>query len=126
MTTQDEAAIQSTVRKYFDGLYRGDTTLLAEAFDPAATVCGYGGDGSLKTLGLEHFLKAVRSFPVPAENGEVFDMEVLSVDVCGTVAAVKVRNLYQGRDFTDLLHLIRRPDGNWRIFGKVFHSEPRA
>lgn len=125
MSATAEADIRTTIQKYFDGMYRGDTDLLAEAFDPAATVCGYGGDGSLKTLSLAQFLGFVRSVPKPVEKGEAFDMEVLTLDIVGTVAAAKVRDLYQGRDFTDLLHLIRRPDGQWRIFGKVFHSVAR-
>lgn len=124
MSHQQNTAIQETVQKYFDGLYRGDVTLLADAFDPNARVCGYGSDGSLNTLSLDQFLSFVQSVPKPAEAGEAFDMEVLDTDVNGTVAAVKVRDLYPGRNFTDLLHLIERPDGEWRIFSKVFHSEP--
>ena len=126
MSVQDQAAIQATIQTYFDGLYQGDVSLLADTFDPSATVCGYGGDGTLKTLSLEQFLGFVKSLPIPSNNGEPFDMEVLSIDISGTVAAAKVRDLYQGRDFTDHLHLIKRSDGNWRIFGKVFHSEPRV
>lgn len=126
METNEQNAIQETIQAYFQGLHRSDEALLSRAFDPAATVCGYGGDGSLKTLSLGQFLGFVKSLPIPANNGEPFDMEVLSVDIKGRVAAVKVRDLYQGRDFTDYLHLIKRPDGEWRIYGKVFHGEPRA
>ena len=123
VSNHNQAAIQATIQTYFDGLYQGDVELLADAFDPAATVCGYGGDGTLKTLSLEQFLGFVKSLPKPSDVGEPFDMEVLNIDISGTVASVKVRDLYQGRNFTDHLHLIKRSDDNWRIFGKVFDSE---
>lgn len=126
MNTPEQEAIRETFQAYFQGLHRGDPGLLSQAFDSAATICGYGGDGTLKTLSLDQFIGFVKSLPIPADNGEPFDMEVLSIDISGRVAAAKVRDLYQGRDFTDHLHLIRRPDGNWRIFGKVFHSQARA
>jgi len=123
MSPHIQEAIQATIQTYFKGMHRGDIELLADAFDPAATVCGYGGDGTLKTLSLEQFLGFVKSIPKPCDVGEPFDMEVMNIDISGTVASVKVRDLYQGRNFIDHLHLIQCSDSNWRIFGKVFHSE---
>ncbi len=118
----DHSEISQVIQQYFDGLYQGDATLLKQAFSPDATICGYGGDGGLKTLSLKQFLELIGGWPVPKENGEDFDMTVDSIDITGTVASAKVRDLYQGRDFTDYLSLVKTPKG-WRIFGKVFHSE---
>jgi protease I len=52
-------------------------------------------------------------------------MEVVSVDVTGEVAAVKVADLYRGMRYIDYLTLLKI-DGCWQIVNKTFHQELKA
>ena len=122
--TSDLTGVKKTVQLYFDGLHKSDISLLKQAFHPASTISGYGGDGTLTILSLDQFLSFVETIPSPEANGVEYDMEILSVDQTGNTAAIKVRDFYMGCDFTDYLHLIEI--GNeWLIVGKVFHFDPR-
>ncbi|NQU57978.1 MAG: nuclear transport factor 2 family protein [Rhodospirillales bacterium] len=118
-------AINKAVKIYFDGLYRSDSALLRNVFHPLATIIGYGSDGELKTMTLDDFLGFVDSVPSPQAAGIEFDMSVLSVDLSGKAAAVKVHDYYLGRDFIDYLHLAETVSG-WVITAKAFHSAPRG
>ena len=117
------AEIRDTVQIYFDGLYRGNVEMLRLAFHPTAMITGYGSDGNLNIMSLTDFLSFVDRIPSPESEGIEFDMEILSMDTTTTVAAVKVRDLYLNRNFTDYLHLIETKE-RWQIIGKMFHSEP--
>ncbi len=113
--------ILRAVQNYFDGLYASDAELLRKTFHPTAMITGYGSDGNLNTMTRERFLNFVATVPSPKDSGEAYDMETLSVDQSGTVAAVKVRDAYLGRMFVDYLHLVDTPEG-WQIISKAFHS----
>lgn len=116
--------LQQTIQRYFDGLYRSDIQLLEQVFHPSAVISGYGRDGKFVAMGRDDFLKFVDGVPAPADQGVEFDMEVLSIDVTGSIAAVKVRDFYLGKDFTDYLHLLDTGE-EWRIIGKAFHADAR-
>jgi len=51
-------------------------------------------------------------------------MRIVSIDVTGSVAAVKVADLYIGRRFTDYLSLVKMED-NWVIVDKIFHYDQK-
>lgn len=70
------------------------------------------------------FLAFVTSMPIPAENGEPYEMEVLSIDLTGTAGLLKVGVLYQGFRFTDYLSLLKIDD-RFVIMNKVFRHEPK-
>ena len=115
--------IMETAEKYFDGMHRSDGALLRDVFHPFATVIGYGGDGTLKTMTLDDFLEFMATVPTSEAESE-FDMSVLSIDRSGKVASIKVHDLFLNRDFIDYLHMVETPDG-WKITAKAFHSDPR-
>lgn len=121
----DTAKIQTTIQRYFDGLYDSDTDALKQAFHPAAVIAGYGRDGTVKMMTRDQFLGFVATIPSPKAAGVDYDMEVMSSTVTGTVAAVTVRDFYLGNDFTDHLHLIDTGD-DWQITAKAFHAVKRG
>lgn len=123
------SAIEQCIQHYFDGLFRSDRAQLEQAFHKAAKIIGYGGDGKLNVMSLDDFLGFVDTVPSPEEAGVEYDMEILSIDETPTMAAVKVRDVYLKREFIDQLHLVRlldQDDEEWRIIGKLFHSEKAA
>ncbi len=71
---------------------------------------------------VDEWLKMVESRPIPAESGEPYDMQIVAIDVTGTAATVKVKDLYHGLRFTDYLTLLK-VDGNWMIVNKTWHHE---
>ena len=119
--TPDLQAISETVQEYFEGMYNRDTGRLRKAFHPTACLFGHL-QGAFVHVPLDQWLGMVENRPVPAESGEAFDMRIVSTDVTGQVATVKVADLYRGLRFTDYLSLAR-VDGQWMIVNKTFHHD---
>lgn len=122
--TAERDAIAAVVDDYFQGMYHSDTARLGRAFHEDARITGYD-EGKLINNPIAGFIKFVGGVSAPAEDGEAFDMEILSVDITGSAAAVKVRDVYKGLRFIDYLTLLKFDDG-WRIVNKTFHHAPRA
>ena len=119
--TSDLQAISSTVQDYFLGMYHRDTGRLRKAFHPNCVLFGYF-KGTFVIIPLDKWLGMVEGRPVPAEQGEPFDMRIVSTDVTGQVATVKVVDLYLGLRFTDYLSLAK-VDDRWVIVNKTFHHD---
>ena len=118
----DFELIAQTVQLYFEGMYHSDVEKLKKAFHPTAVLHGYI-EGELIHLPLDGWLERVKGVPAPAENGEAYDMRIVSMDVTGKAAAVKVADLYIQRYFIDYLSLVKVED-NWLIVDKIFHYDP--
>lgn len=117
----DLQGISATVQEYFEGMYYRDVGRLRKAFLPTACLFGHLQDAFIH-LPVEQWLAMVESRPIPAESGEPFDMRIVSTDVTGQVATVKVADLYRGLRFTDYLSFAK-VDGQWRIVNKTFHHD---
>jgi hypothetical protein len=115
--------IKQTVQYYFDGLYHSDVEKLKKAFHPNSQIIGYF-DGALLFESFEGFLGFIKATPAPSESGEKYDMKIVSIDLTGTEAVVKVEDLYLGFRFTDYLSLLNI-DGSWVIVNKMFYHEPK-
>ncbi|MEN8245562.1 MAG: nuclear transport factor 2 family protein [Thermodesulfobacteriota bacterium] len=115
--------IQQTIQYYFDGLYHSDAKKIKKAFHPSSQVSGFF-DGNLSIMSLEQFIDFVKATPAPAENGEAYDMKIVSIDITGNEAVVKVEDLYLSLRFTDYLSLLKI-DNNWLIVNKVYYYEPK-
>ena len=120
----DLEQITETVEDYFKGMYQSDVDRLRKAFHESAYLKGYF-QGNLADIALSDWLKMIQDTPPPAENGEVYDMKIVSMDLTDTVANVKVADLYLGLRFTDYLSLLKI-EGNWVIVNKTFHHEPKS
>jgi len=114
--------ITKAVDNYFKGMYHSDTERLKKAFHPDAHLKGYI-KGNLADIPLQDWLKKIEETPPPADNGEEYDMKIVSVDITDTAACVKVADLYLGLRFTDYLSLLKI-ENNWVIVNKTFYHEP--
>jgi hypothetical protein len=113
-------SIGKTVQSYFDGMHFGDTNRLRSAFRPDAFLFGcYHGEFS--RMSFEEWASEVEGMDKPSETGEVFDMVIVSIDVTGPTAQVKVSELYAGVRYTGYLSLMMI-DENWKIVNKLYHS----
>ncbi len=118
---KDLELIVETVTDYFLGMYESDIERLKRAFAEEALVIGYY-QGFKSFLTLDQFADFVKGAPVPKENGEPYDMKIVSLDITVNVAVVKVEDLYQGLKFTDYLSLLKIEE-KWLIVNKTFRHE---
>jgi len=117
----DLELIAQTVQYYFDGMYNGDVETLQKAFHGDAFLFGYF-QGNFTQISANDWFNMVKDNPAPSKEGEEYDMKIVSTDITGGVAVVKVADLYMGLRFTDYLTL-SKIDGNWVIVNKAFHHD---
>lgn len=122
--SNERAAIEQTIRTYFDGLYEGDADKLASVFHETSALT-FEHDGHVSVLTRDQWLDSVRSRPAPKAKGLARDDAILLLDQSGpTTAFVKVRCQIPPRYFTDYLSLLK-VDGRWVVAQKVFATEVR-
>ena len=95
-------------------MYHRDMARLRKAFHPEACLFGHL-QGAFVRLPLDQWFGMVESRPIPADIGEAFDMRIVSTDVTGEVATVKVADPYRGLRFTDYHLSLAKADGQWVI-----------
>lgn len=122
-TSMAEDGIRQAVNYYIDGLREGSVEILKQAFHEQATMCGYLGE-DLLVVPIEGLYDFVAAHPAPAQSGEPFSAEIVSLEVAGSVATAKIaEKSYQGFNFSTFFHLLKIED-RWWIVGKVFNVEP--
>ncbi|MFI8104079.1 nuclear transport factor 2 family protein [Streptomyces sp. NPDC086023] len=120
-----EDAVREVLGRYFDGLYAGDTELLAGVFHPGAVYATASG-GELLRLNMDAYFPVVARREPPAARGERRRDRIVSVDFAGPVTALaRVECALGPRFCTDFLTLVH-VDGRWQIVAKVFHYETSA
>jgi hypothetical protein len=117
----DIQAVNATVQDYFEGMHHHDMSRLRKAFHPATCLTGHFR-GPFVHLTLAQWLQSMDGKPSPASKGDLFDMQVLSVDLTGEVGIVKVLDVYRGMRYTDYLS-VARVDSRWVIVNKTFHHD---
>ncbi|MFV1491777.1 nuclear transport factor 2 family protein [Phaeobacter sp. JH18-32] len=124
MTPADHKLVGALMEAYFEGLYQADSALLRKVFHPQlAYVCATEGDELF--LDLETYMTRVDSREPPTKRGEAREEEILEIAFASDrLARVSARMTMMGRDFHDLLTLVRY-GAEWRIVAKVFSYVPR-
>ncbi|NVK16628.1 MAG: nuclear transport factor 2 family protein [Rhodobacteraceae bacterium] len=124
MTPAAHKQVGELMEAYFEGLHQADSTMLREVFHPQlAYVCATEGDELY--LDLDTYMTRVDGREPPAGRGDPREEEILEIAFAsGRLAHVRARMTMMGRDFHDLLTLVRYGAG-WRIVAKVFSYVPR-
>jgi hypothetical protein len=121
--TDDTTLIQDTIRTYLDSMYKGSTDKVRECFHAHGTLSGYmPGSDEVSEMNQADFIAVVDEHDAGEKSGPRNE-ELLSIDITGRVAGVKVRVRYLDIDFTDYLLLIK-DGGRWQILNKVWHADP--
>ncbi|UOQ99973.1 nuclear transport factor 2 family protein [Hymenobacter sp. 5317J-9] len=116
----ETAAVQQTVTAFFDGMRRGDSTMVRRTLAPGAVFHGIGGKPgqppTLETENINGFLKAVGT-PHPAIWDERVQFERVLIDA--NLASVWAPyEFYLGSKFShcgyDSFQLVKLTDG-WKI-----------
>jgi hypothetical protein len=118
----DIKKIENVVQLYIDSMDESNPDKVKQAFHSNAKVVGYLHDGfmEMSTDDFANFVGAQQ--PSPKEKGENVVFEILSCEVQGATASVKVRDKYLGITFFDTLSFISI-DNEWKIYNKLFHVE---
>jgi Putative lumazine-binding len=113
-------AIIDLLKRYYDALYRCDTALLATVFHVSAQYFT-ASSGELLHLDMHSYFPIIEQRISPESSGEPYTFSIESIELAGAVTAVaRMRSSMLGKDFIDLLSLIKL-EGEWKIIAKVFH-----
>ncbi|BBB30005.1 nuclear transport factor 2 family protein [Neptunomonas japonica] len=107
-------SVMALVRDYFDGLHHGEVSKLRAIFHPDAYLKAPG-----LRRGLEQWLDAVASRPVPSEQGRPYDYKLLSIEIIKDQAMVKLECPLFDHFYVDFLGLLKE-NGHWLIVNKMY------
>ncbi|MDQ1688856.1 MAG: hypothetical protein QOK42_1831 [Frankiaceae bacterium] len=111
----DAEQISARIDGYLDGCRSGEETPLKEAFHPDARMFGAVGDQRYDTTIIPGMSAAVAAQPTGNHAARI-----LSIDVEGDAACVKLAESgFWGQDFVDFF-LLSRIEGDWQIVAKSF------
>ena len=118
----DKRQIEIVLQTYIESMNKSDPEMVRAAFHENAKITGYL-HGELLQLSTEDFAGFVSSQqPSPIENGTNVEFEVLNIEIENSIAHVKIRDVYLGITFLDILSLLK--DGEeWKIYNKLFNVE---
>ena len=118
----DQEQIETVVRLYIESMNESNPDKVKKAFHENAKVVGFL-HGDLLQLSVNDFAGFVASQqPSPKEKGEDVAFEILTCEIEGTTALVKIRDEYLGITFLDTLSFLKA-DGEWEIYNKLFNVE---
>ena len=119
---KNKEQIEEVVQLYVDSMNESNSEKVKQAFHTNAKVAGYL-HGDFMEMSVDDFSDFVASQqPSPKEKGENVIFEILSTEIEGTTAIVKVRDKYLGITFLDTLSFIKI-DSEWKLYNKLFHVE---
>ena len=121
----DVRALRTLAQTYFDAAYEMDAEKFASIFHPSSSVTKVGDDGNVGVTPIATWLAVVRNMKAPKQQGAERDDEILSIDVEGDLALLKVKLQVSPRHFTDLLSCLK-VNGTWKIVQKVMTSKTAA
>jgi len=118
----DKEQIENVVQLYVDSMDESNSDKVKQAFHNNAKVVGYL-HGDFMEMSVDDFAGFVSSQqPSPKEKGENVVFEILSCEIEGTTASVKIRDKYLGITFLDTLSFIKI-ESEWKLYNKLFHVE---
>ena len=118
----DIEQIENVVQLYIDSLDESNPDKVKETFHENAKVIGYL-HGDFMEMSVDDFAGFVASQqPSPKEKSENVVFEILTCEIEGSTALVKVRDKYLGITFLDTLSFIKN-ESEWKIYNKLFNVE---
>lgn len=115
-------SITRCVDRYYEALFTSNAAMIEEVFHENAMVAGHLPDGLHQMTRAEFAGFVAAQQPSPAEAGADRMLEILSCDIAGHTAAVRIREAYLGMIFVDTFGMLE-VDGRWTIYNKLFHVE---
>jgi hypothetical protein len=119
MKNANERDIEALMQRYFDGLHHADSKVLRTVFHPELAYVNATA-GSHEFLNFEAYMTRIDDRISPAERGETRNegIDRITLDT-GQMGFVEAHMTMIGRDYQDLLTVIRTDEG-WKVITKVF------
>lgn len=119
----EDEAVRAVMRQYLEGMIYGAAVQLERAFHPKAQIAGHW-QGEYDISGRDAFIAScVAAKDQPAGTAMIF--EVVSLEVTGDLAVMKLTNTCFGCNFTDYLALVK-DEGQWQIISKTYFAHPAS
>ncbi len=116
-TTDQDAITLALENNYFEGIYRGNVSLLQKIFHPKTLLFGdIKGEPYSKTI--DQYLDAVGTRLSPKDSGKSFEKEIISIKVVNSIAIAEVKLKMYDFNYHDLLSF-HRIDDKWLIVNKM-------
>ena len=114
--------IKNLIQIYVDSMDESNPNKVKQIFHNNAKIVGYL-HGDFMEMSVDDFAGFVASQqPSPKEKGENVIFEIITCEIEGTTAVVKLRDKYLGITFMDILSFIKI-EGEWKIYYKLFNVE---
>ena len=114
--------IKNLIQIYVDSMDESNPNKVKQVFHNNAKIVGYL-HGDFMEMSVDDFAGFVASQqPSPKEKGENVIFEIITCEIEGTTAVVKLRDKYLGITFMDILSFIKI-EGEWKIYNKLFNVE---
>ena len=114
--------IKNLIQIYVDSMDESNPNKVKQIFHNNAKIVGYL-HGDFMEMSVDDFAGFVASQqPSPKEKGENVIFEIITCEIEGTTAVVKLRDKYLGITFLDTLSFIKI-DSEWKLYNKLFHVE---
>ena len=117
----DFTIIEQLINDYFKALHSKDVATIEHIFWSHANITGYY-EGEFVHSKLHDYLSILKRMSAPNMIGEDFDMDIVSIELKGNMAAVKTRYLFQALEYVDFLSLLKIDD-KWQIVQKTFYHD---
>ena len=121
LAASEEAAVRAALDHYLQGHATGDGAHHAAAMHPEGRML-FVRDGALQTRSFPEYIAGTSGKPAADEAQR--RRRIVSVDITGSAATGKIELDYPQATLTDYMSLLK-VDGEWKIVGKIFHSEPK-
>ena len=118
----DVRALRSLAETYFDAAYEMDADKFASVFHSSSSVTKVGDNGDVSVTPIALWLATVRTMTPPKQQGLERHDRIISIDVEGELALVKLKLQIAPRHFTDMLSCLKA-NGTWKIAQKVMTSK---
>ncbi len=122
-TGNEREAVEAVVVDYLEGMIYGQRDRLERAMHPKCMQAGHFG-GAYEYFDRDTFISSVVG-ETALPPGTPYRSEIVSVDMTGDVAVVKVVDDCFGTTFTDYLTLIKH-ESRWQIVMKAFYDHANS
>lgn len=112
-------AVRAVAIEYLEGMVWGQFDRIEKAFHPKAIQVGHFG-ATYEFFSRQEFIDWLKSEKTDPP-GTPYTAEIISVEITGDIAIVRVTDTCFGTDFTDYLVMVKH-DGVWQIVTKAYFA----
>jgi hypothetical protein len=121
IAASEEAAVRAALDHYLQGHATGQGAHFSAAMHPDGKML-FVREGNLQSRTFPEYIAGARG--KPADDEAQRRRRIVNVDITGDAAMGKIELDYPQAKLTDYMSLLK-VNGEWKIVGKIFTSEPK-